>query len=493
MELNFEQLIRQTRAEMEKTILGIREDTRLQKGLTVSTGLVGINLDAPAHQLVPLLSPFRQSIPRVTKPGSSSATWRQITALSTPKLSVAESAASALFTTTLTSPTAAYKGMGLRGQVTREAEAGAQGFDPALAKETRNTLENYMKMEEQYILGGNITALAAPGTIAAAVVDTFGTLPADEYFVNVQALTLPAANRETIDRPIDYAASHAVVTPVAGRHTNARAIADGWGVNGTETSDTTVGANDGLEITWDPVPGAAAYAVFVGLTTGDANLNCEVIVTQTSVLLTSVVADGETADTVAADTSADALAYDGIIQHVVASGSGAALVNQAGVLAQANGEITAIQDVFTTLWNNAKIGEFRIVVAGQEARSLSRLGFASNSVRLVIDPAGSGNSGISFGTYVGRIMNNTTGQWAPVEAVPWMPGGSILILPTSVPYNDANISDPFDMWMGFDVERWDYASTTSTGPIYPFEVRTWGVLRALFTGGCGFIYNIFKG
>jgi len=47
--------------------------------------------------------------------------------------------------------------------------------------------------------------------------------------------------------------------------------------------------------------------------------------------------------------------------------------------------------------------------------------------------------------------------------------------------------------MGYDWERWDYSSTRTTGPVYPFETRCYGVLRGVYPGGCGIIYNIFKG
>ena len=81
----------------------------------------------------------------------------------------------------------------------------------------------------------------------------------------------------------------------------------------------------------------------------------------------------------------------------------------------------------------------------------------------------------------------------PVEVMPWMPGGMLMCLPTEVPYNDANITSPIDWCGAYDWERWDYASTTSTGPVYPFENRCYGALRLLFSGGCGLIYNILKG
>lgn len=475
------------------------------KALDTTTGLIGINLDAPAKQLVPLLSPLRTMIPRTTRSGSTSSQWRAITALSNPKLSVAESAAGAAFTTTVTNKTATYKSFGLRGQVTREAIAASEGFDPALQKETANTLLIAMKLEDIYILGGNVTALAAPAapTVAAVVQTGVGTIATGTYFVTIAALTLPALNRLTVNVPTvctdssltgvtaaNVAASTAYDTAVAASLA-ALTGSDGVRTGSEGNSGAITGTQNQLKITWSAVPGAAGYMVIVGTSSGVANGFIQCVVTQTAIQLTSVLATNIAG--AAAATSADSLSYDGMIPQILASGSGAYVKNLAGRLTTSGGEIAALQDAFAAIWSNAKIGDFTVFIAGQEARTLSNLSIAAGGgPTIFVSSNDSTRMDLTQGYHIGSIINATTGMRCPVVTLPWLANGTILVIPNSIPYPDANAPSPFDMSMGFDWERIDYYPTTSTGPVFPFEIRCYGALRGIYTGGCGIIYNAFN-
>lgn len=492
--LNIEALTRETLAKASADLLKSMNDGSLKKTINVATGLLGVNLQAPAHQLVPLMSPFRESITRRVKPGSNSDQWRNITGISSPKLSVAESAAAAQPVTTVASKTAGYKISGIGDEVTREAIAASQGFDPALSKATTNALLKAMQLEEQYFLGGNITALSTPGAPTVTEIESIAgaTIGASAHFVRIAALTLPAMNRLTIQRPAKFAAGDAVLDGVATAAVDP--AADGVTVVGAEGTVTTTGANNSLRISWTAVPGAAGYAVFVGTTTGAANLKCEAIVTQTLITLRSLAATGQ-AGSALTGTSADALTYDGIIAQLVAAGSGAYTKNVGGLLtgATADGEVVEIQEAFSAIYDAAKVGSFRVVLGGQEGRSVSARGNASNSTNIVLDPSSAGRVNMTIGIRVSEIINATTGDVCSVETAPWMPGGSILILPKVIPYADANISAPFEFVCGYDWERIDYAVAKANGPVYPFEIRNWGVLEGLFTGGCGYLFNIYRG
>jgi hypothetical protein len=492
--LTLEEITQQTVDQVAKAILAGSKDGTLRKALAVSDNLIGYNLQAPAKQFVPLMSDFARSIPRKVLPGSDSVNWKVISSLSSPKLSTTEQAAGALFTTTVVPKVASYKHIALRGKVTRAAVAASQGFDPALAKETANTLLLAMKLEEQAILGGNVTALATPGAPTVTEIEAIAgaTIGAASYFVRIAALTLPAANRLSLSRPLAFDGTNAVLDGVAIAAVDP--ASDGVTVVGAEGTVTTTGANNSLKITWTPVNGAAAYAVFIGTTTGAANLKCEGIVTQCNVTFRTLATTGQ-AGSALAGTSADANIYDGIIAQLFAAGSGAYLKNVAGKLSgdAATGEVPELQDAFAYIWDNAKIGKHRVLMAGQEARSLSARAAVANAMNITVSPESAGRIALTQGGRIGSIINSQTGDICPVETLPWMPGGMILILPTEIPYNDANQETPFDIACGFDWERWDYASTSSTGPIYEFDTRYWGVLRAVFTGGCGVLHNILKG
>jgi len=497
------------------------KDPALTRSISVGTGLVGFNLQAPAKQLVPLQSPFYQSIVRKVKEGANSDNWRVITALGSPDPFTVENAAAAQFATTLSTKVASFKVNGVQGVVTLEAVKASQGFDPALAKETVNTLLIGMKLQEQAFFGGNITALGDVATPTVALSTSAGniTAGATTYFVRIAPLTVLAANRAPLSFPIDMNAnSESLLAPPGITQTQLQAITSlptatnpnpgtafstGCGMGRLQNegnSGSVTPTNKALKITWTPVAGAVAYAVFVGTVTGAANLGLQCVVTQTQVCLTSLVAVGAgtaVAGTDAAvpttDQTANANHFDGIIAQLNAGGSGAYIKNLNATLTGTNNEILEIQDALASLFNTAKIGAFRIIVGGNDARILSRLGVKTGTMTIMVSPQLDGRNALVAGAKVTEIVNSITGDPCPVETNPWLPPGQILILPTAIPYPMANIANPFE-WVGsYDWMRWDYASTQSTGPIYPFENRCNGVLEGLFTGGCGLLYNIWKG
>ena len=507
--LNQGELSRQTIEQVAKAFLAGTQDGTFRKAIDLSTGLVGVNLQAPAKQLVPLDSPFQREIKRIVKPGANSDSWRTITALGSPMFFAAERAGAYKFATTLATLSAAFKVAGLGGEVTLEAQAASEGFDPALAKETINTLRNSKKLEGQAFLGACTTALGNPGAPTVADRAGVGTINGGggtTYFVRIVALTLMAANRIGLDVPAGYDGTDAKLAGRASAAVNpavdnsGAVITTGCGLSAISAegnSGSLSSAGHALKITWSPVAGALAYVVFVGTTTGAANLKAEAVVTQCSVTLTSLAGTGiagNHATIPGTDQSADPKSYDGIIPQLIAGASGAYVKNLAGTLTgtAAQGEILEVQDAFASLFQSGKLGKFRIVVSGVDMRTLTKLGVVSNAMQIFASPDASGRVAITAGAHLGNIVNATTGDVCPVDVEPWLPAGTMLILPTEVPYNDANMSDPFT-WVGsYDWMRWDYYPTRNDGPIYPFEVRCNGVLEGQFTAGCAVIYNIFK-
>ncbi len=496
------------------------KDPALTRSISVGTGLVGFNLQAPAKQLVALQSPFYQSIVRKVKEGANADNWRVITALGSPDPFTTENAAASQFATTLSSKVGNFKVNGVQGVVTLEAVKASQGFDPALAKETVNTLLVAMKLQEQAFFGGNITALgdvAAP-TVALSTSAGNITAGATTYFVRIAPLTVLAANRAPLVFPADTNSnSENLLTPVGLTQAQLQAITSlptatnpnpgtafstGCGMGRLQNegnSGSVTPTNKALKITWTPVAGAVAYAIFVGTVTGAANLGLQCVVTQTQVCLTTLIAVGASAvagndaAVPTTDQTANANHFDGIIAQLNAGGSGAYIKNLNGTLTGTNNEILEIQDAMAQIFSTAKIGKFRVIVGGNDARILSRLGVKTGTMTIMVSPQLDGRQALVAGAKVTEIVNSITGDSCMVETQPWLPPGTILILPTDIPYPNANVANPFE-WVGsYDWMRWEYASTQSTGPIYPFENRCNGVLEGLFTGGCGVIYNVWKG
>jgi len=488
-----EQLTQDTLARAVEAYRQALQNPAAIRAIDVATGLVGLQLEAPAKQLVPLMSPFRQKIGRKSQPGSNAIQWRAITAVKqNAKFSTTEGAAAGAIATTLVSKTATFKIVGTRGKVTREAIAHSRNYDDALAKETSNTLLLGMKLEEQCILGGNITALATPTGTAVAVIVGGGTLAADAggYNVRIAALTLMAANRETIDRPAAYDGTHALLAGSA--KTGANPAADGWTVPAARVVSAAVAANDRLKITWTAVAGAAAYGIFMATATA-ATEQLIAIVTQTSITITAHTAGGS-ALAVGDASSADANIFNGIVPLINAEAS-AYKKTLAGKLSTSGGEIVEIQDMFQSIWDTGKIDDMTLLVGGIDSRTLSRLLTAAGGGPTIFVSTGdeAARGQMTQGYHVGFIVNQVTGKRAMVEVLPWLPGGTIIALPNSIPYPDANISAPFEISTSYDWERYDYAATVATGPVTEFDIRAEEVLKDHFPAGCGIISNVFFG
>lgn len=495
-----ESLSAETRAQLLDAVKKSLAGAPIEKAITVSTGLVGLQLETPAQQAVALMAPFRTRIGRTTQPGSDAVQWKQITAVvQNAKFSTTETAAANPISTTLASKSATFKEVGTRGSVTRKAVAHGQNFDDVRARETANTLLLALKLEEQAIIGGNITALAAPGAPTITVIDGGGTVPAAAggYDIRIVALTLMASNRVSMDRPDPLGSGAAPLTaadaPLAGNGrggVNPNPATDGFSAQGTlATSAATAGNNDALRITWTPVNGASAYAVYVIAAGGTPKL--EAIVTQANVTLTSLAGTG--ANIVAGDNSADANIFDGMIPLIFANAA-AIKTNVAGALTGVNGRITQFSKMFMQLWDSGKIDEFEILMGGPDADSLSRLLVAAGGGPTIFVGTGAGDNArldMMFGYHVGFIVNPVTGKRCRINVLPWMPGGLIIFMPATIPYPMAGFSTPFEIAASYGWEQIDYAKTVSGGPVDEFDVREEAVLKDYFPAGCGILHNIW--
>ena len=497
--LNLEALSAETRDKLLEAVKKSLAGPPIEKAITAATGVTGLNMEAPIQQAVVLMAPFRQRIGRKVGAGADNIQWKQITAVvQNAKFSTTETAATNPISYTKVDKSATFKEVGCRGSVTRKAVAHGTGYDDVRARESTNTSLLALKLEEQCIIGGNITALAAPAAPVVTVVDAAGTVPAAAggYDVRIVAITLMAANRISMDRPAALGSGTAPLgatdAPLAGNGragANPNPATDGFSAQGASTtSGAAAGNDDALRITWAPVSGAAAYAVYV-IASGGA-LKLEAIVTQCNVTLTSLAGTG--AAIVAGDSSADTNIFDGMIALTMANAS-AYKRNVNGPLTATNGRINQISAAFFALWDSGKIDEFEILIGGPDADSLSALLLAAGGGPTIFvgpGPAESGRLDVMFGYHVGWIVNPVTGKRCRVNVLPYMPGGMILFMPAVIPYPQAGFSVPFELGTSYGWEQIDYAKTVAGGPVDEFDIREEVVLKDYFPAGMGVLYNI---
>ena len=478
----------------------------LSKAITLASGITGPSLHGPLLQLTPLLTGFANSIPtEIVSPGSDAYAYKAITKITMPRGAVAERRGAALFGTTVVDRSNSYSSVGVGGEVTWEAEKQSGGFEPALKLETANALLVALRLLDMLGFGARKTAYAAPANPAVSVAATGGSIGTSTPFFKVAAVTPQVAAMLEPDQPADYDGTHA---NLAGRDIVAADVdvtafnADGTGGFGIGplSAEGTVTAGGGStnrwKLTWDAVPGAGGYLVFVGTVTGNANLKLNALVTQASITLTSFATGGLAASTLvdsSADATSQATFFSGMVEQLFTAGSGAYIKNVAGKLTGTGGEVLEIQDAFASAWRTGRVKRFKLLVSGQDVRILTRLGIVQNSMNIVVSPSTEGRLDMTMGGFVGKIINQTGGVECPIEVQPNLPPGMIIGTPMEIPYNEAKVRNPWEWKLISDWERIEYGMQRSGGPVYMFEPRTRRTLVGRFPGGCFVLHNIFKG
>jgi hypothetical protein len=141
--------------------------------------------------------------------------------------------------------------------------------------------------------------------------------------------------------------------------------------------------------------------------------------------------------------SAFATGYDGIHAYCTSA--------NAGYRTQLNGKFsntvpgTEFQTAFATMFLATKADPDRILMAAQDREQLSQAvqGSSSNNYRFTISQ--SEVDGITIGSIVTEIRNQSTGKLVPMETHPWMPQGNAEILSDSLPIPDSNVESIWQM------------------------------------------------
>lgn len=408
------------------------------KAYTQGLGLVAYDLQAPALNLYPVLTPLRNKIPRVKGGGDTATRWKAITGINTTntRAGVSEGNRGAVMTTTLASYTAAYKGLGLEDNVTFEADYAAEGFDDAKAKAVYGLLNATMIQEERVIFGGNASiALGTTPTPTVATATTGGTIAAATYNVICVALTHVAFRESSV-------AAGVVVT---ASRTNADASADtingGHAGKSTAASQVTTGATSTISASVTAVNGAVGYAWYFG-TAGNELLAA--ITYLNSVLLVAAPAGTQNASALVGDKSQDAFVFDGLLTSIFTSGSNAYNValatGTAGtgtpLTSDGAGGIVEVDAAFRAFWDNFRLSPDEMIVSGRTLLAMNKLVLANGGaplIRYLLDSQGGGDNfeaGTVIGSYLNKITNTKVKVWVHPDAI----DGMITFYSNGIPY-----------------------------------------------------------
>ena len=472
---------------------------------TATTGLQAYNLQIPALNLFPVLTPLRNSIARVQGGFATQANWKAITNINVgnQRAGLSEGKRGGVTSHAQSEYFAAFRGFGLENNVTFEAQYAGKSFDDLKALAASQLLSATMIQEERLILGGNTSlALGVTPTPTLATAAAGGTIPVQTCSVICVALGLQAYldlagyNNGGIGQSFVGATSI-----LAGQitRTNADGTTDTFGDgSGQKSAAATIVSTTGASTVSGSVAlvnGAVAYAWFLG-TAGAERLNT--ITTINSVVMTAPSnGAAQLASTLAAsDNSTSPLDFDGLLTQTYKPGSNAYIAAQAqgvagtgvGFTSDGAGGVSEFEAAFVSFYVKYRISPSVIYVNVQELVNLTKKIVANGGAPLLRLTDAAVNPGtIQAGTKVGSYLNKVTGDVVPVVVHPNMPPGTVFFFTRSLPYPLSGVGDPVRMLMRQDYYQLEWPLRSRK---YEYFVGADGVLQHFAPFSMGVITNV---
>jgi hypothetical protein len=482
--------------------LGLMKES-LAKNVTVSTGLTAYDLQAPAKNLYPTITPLRNSLPRVARlnPGDA-ARWRSITTITGSGFDamgwIPEGQRSASMSYQAVLNVAPYVTLGEEDTVTFEAEAAAQGFEDVNATATLRILQKTMRKEETALLGGNTSiALGTPvaPTLAASGTGAMLTSTTQTFSVIVVALTFEGYRNSSLSGGV------ATTKTITGNDGNTYQLNGGSSMRSANTTQA-VTAGQTLFATAPIVNAAVAYAWYVG-PAGSETL--QAITTINSAAFSAPLASGQqAASVITADNSRNAtLAFDGLLtdgfnpatsSFVQALASGPAGTGTF-LTPSGRGSIVEIDNMLMQMWNNYRLSPTVIYVNAQEQKNITAKCLTNGSgplVRYNVDASQSAPYEFTASGVVRWYYNPFTGVEIPMPVHPDLPPGTILAFCERLPawYQSNETPNVAEVLTRRDYYRVDWPVRTRRRE---FGVYTEEVLAIYASFGIGILTNIGNG
>jgi hypothetical protein len=452
--------------------------SQINKEITLTVPLdssfAAFDLEAPAKLLTPRPTPLRNRIPRKKGVGTShrvkrilgytgtgtggvGQTWPGITQSTTTAFGSINFERGPQITYAADDLILPYNSYSLSDAVSFDANFSGLGYQDLRQLSSTSTLYATMLMEERMMLMARGTASGYSGTMAAP---TF-------------ALASPVASGSQT--------ALAATTYYVNVTTDAGISGNGFGesILGTEAS-TAVASGDVLTVTvTTPVVGALGYNIYVGTTTGAANLTYQGTLKGTGTFTIQgataqglsgnnapLTTNGAAASRAATNTSAYATGYDGILPTVLGPNTG---FNNAinGTFSTSNPG-AEYQTVFANLYQNVKADPDVVLMNGNDRKQLSdaiKNGSTANYRLTINDP---GTSGTTYGSIVTGLQNEVTGKAVDIMVHPWLNSGVSPVLSFTLPIPDTEVSD---VWANFMVQ--DYMGIQWPVTQFQYEFSTY--------------------
>ena len=444
----------------EKVLAGAK------KSITTALGLVGYPLEAPAKKLYFVEDTMRRRIPRkLSEVGGTACHWRAITKINTNAVrpGVAEGALNTMLDIATEDRSATYKTLNMAQNYSDESMIMGRRFQdvPELAMLT--TMQALMMAEDLEIIGGAINAISAPATVTAvddASVTT--TIAAATYVVSVSAVGIYGWRFKS-----------------AGNDGTADAIDE---TTVTAATGVAITATHAISATWDDVPGACGYNVYVdGYYYGYTATN--------AITITSIPASTANVPNTN-NTTGSANDFDGILTQLVASTSNAYYKSLDGAQLTSDnaGGIVEIEEMLASIYDNYVISPTVMLVGLDILPALTKSAIGNSATAptrfVTVDE---GKNGLSAGSAVTAYFNKFTGQYIEIVSTVHCPAGKIIAVAENVPYPASEVPNNLEIDLQQEMYGEIMARTTRVTPVSVTEIEA---LKIYLTGGCGIISNI---
>lgn len=469
----------------------LTQDVLAKAGITTGLGLVAYDLQPAALSLFPVLTPLRNIIPRVKGSGGTATNWKAVTGVNTlmTDISVSEGNRGAKVTTSTASYVATYKGIGLEDSVSFEADMAAEGFDDVKAKAALNLLRAVMIGEEFVLLNANSSVQLGTTPTPVLVAGTAGSMATQAAASVIVVALTPDGYRRAL------AASNVVPTAAITK-TNVDGSNDtinpGVAIKSANATVSVTGPNGSISATVTAVPGAAAYAWYVGTAAGAERLFS--ITTVNAAVLTSYPGASQLASALnAADLSANGATFDGILAMTVKSGNGGYVksLDNAALTSDGAGNITEIVVALQWFWDNYRLSPTDIWASGQEIINITKKLIANGGAplfRLVTDPTAP--HVVNGGVRVNGLLNPITGQMVNLNVHPNQTPGTMQFTTTEIPYPLSGVGNVWQVKCRRDYYQltWPLARRQ-----YEYGVYSDEVFQHYAPFSLGVLYNIKNG
>lgn len=463
---------------------------------TATSGITAYDLEPGAKLLFPVLSPLRNSTPRVSGAGGIQANWRAITAINSTGISagVGSGNRAGVTSTTTADYNAAYKTLGFDDYATFEAELSARGFDDLRSITVKNLLSSLMIGEEHTILGGNGSlALGTTPTPTLAGSTSGGTLAAATWSVICIALTYDGYRNASVS-----AGCVGLVT-----RTNADASVDTYGGGSAQKSAAatvvTTGSTSSIGTSVTAVRGAVGYAWFWGAG-GSETLGA--ITTINSYVITATATGTQLASAMpSSDQSRNTLVYDGLLTQIYTSGNNAYFNSLAtgtvgtgtALTSDSAGGIVQIDAALKSMWDVSRLSPTVIYVNSQEMTNISAkiLTASSTSAQRFVFNSDQGMlaGGVMVRSYLNRYAMGGMIE-IPIKLHPSLPPGTILFVTEQLPYALSNVSNVLQVRTRQEYYQIEWPQRSRK---YEYGVYVDEVLQNYFPPAFGVITNIANG